>query len=142
MIGPNQTGFRLVLDLIHHTNDFNIPGFLSLIDFEKAFDKLKWNLIQDAHTFFHSGLMLGVVFMHNSDDLFHLNYQPKLSCLQNSLHIWKSRDLTPTGRKSSLKPLASLNWYIYFLLSSKAFMKAIIKKQNLDQLFGECWFTL
>ena len=55
LISPSQTGFvsgtyigectRLVCDIINFTENKNIPGLLMLIDFEKAFNSISWNLI-------------------------------------------------------------------------------------------------
>ena len=55
LIGDNQSGFianrfigeniRFVLDLLDYTKANAIPGFLHLIDFEKAFDSLHWDFI-------------------------------------------------------------------------------------------------
>ena len=65
LLGPQQTGFlkgkfigenvRFILDLIDHTSKHNIPGFLFLVDFEKAFDTLEWNYIQATLSFFNFG---------------------------------------------------------------------------------------
>ena len=62
LIGRNQTGFikgryigeniRYVLDLINYTSQEQIPGFLFLIDFEKAFDKVEWPFLQHTLSFF------------------------------------------------------------------------------------------
>ena len=48
-IGEN---IRLVYDIMHYTEIIQVPGLLMLIDFEKAFDTVSWNLIQDALHFF------------------------------------------------------------------------------------------
>ena len=55
IISKIQTGFvpgryigestRLVYDLMHHTEEKNIPGLLMLIDFEKAFDSISWQFL-------------------------------------------------------------------------------------------------
>ena len=52
LIHTDQTGFicgrylgeniRLIYDIIHYTEEVNIPGLLLLIDFEKAFDSVSW----------------------------------------------------------------------------------------------------
>ena len=65
LIDANQTGFlqgrfigenvRFVLDLIDYSISNNIPGFLLLVDFEKAFDKLEWSFIQRTLEFFKFG---------------------------------------------------------------------------------------
>ena len=62
IIENDQTGFvsgrfigentRLVYDIMKYTEDKNIPGLLLLIDFEKAFDTISWNFIQNVLTFF------------------------------------------------------------------------------------------
>lgn len=65
LIGPHQTGFlkgrfigeniRFVLDLIEHCSHCNLPGFLLLLDFEKAFDKLEWPFVRKTLTYFKFG---------------------------------------------------------------------------------------
>ena len=55
IINPDQTGFikgrnlaeniRTIYDIMQYTEDENIPGFLLLIDFEKAFDSVSWSFI-------------------------------------------------------------------------------------------------
>ena len=65
VIGSHQTGFikgryigeniRYVLDLVNFTDQEQIPGFLFLIDFEKAFDKIEWLFIQHTLSFFNFG---------------------------------------------------------------------------------------
>ena len=65
LIDKDQTGFiqgrymgentRLLYDLIHHTEQKEIPGLLLLIDFEKAFDSLSWSFIRKALKFLNFG---------------------------------------------------------------------------------------
>lgn len=65
LIGPTQTGFvkgrfigeniRCILDLINYTSDGDIPGFMFFIDFEKAFDMIEWNFIQESLRYFKIG---------------------------------------------------------------------------------------
>ena len=53
LISSAQTGFlpgrfigentRLIHDLLHFTQNENIPGMLVLIDFQKAFDSVAWH---------------------------------------------------------------------------------------------------
>ena len=72
--------------------------------------------------------MLGVTFTHNGDDLFRLNYQPKLSRLKNSLRIWTSRDLTPIGRNIIVKSFGLSQLVFLFLVlpnPPKAFIKEV-----------------
>ncbi|KAJ8019795.1 LINE-1 retrotransposable element ORF2 protein [Holothuria leucospilota] len=59
--------------------------------------------------------MLGIVFTNKGDDLFRLNYQPKLSRLKNTLRIWASRDLTPIGRNIIVKSFG-LSQLVYLFL--------------------------
>ena len=49
--------------------------------------------------------MLGITFTNNRDDLFKLNYTPKLSRLKRLLNLWSQRDLTPIGRITITKTL-------------------------------------
>lgn len=43
---------------MHFTEYNDIPGFLMLIDFEKAFDSISWNFIYKALEFFNFGLSI------------------------------------------------------------------------------------
>ena len=65
IIHPDQTGFlkgryigenvRLLLDVMNYADNNNVPGFAFSIDFEKAFDKLKWSCINKALEHFGFG---------------------------------------------------------------------------------------
>ncbi|KAJ8020919.1 SCO-spondin [Holothuria leucospilota] len=65
LIGENQTGFikgkligeniRFVLDLIDHTKNCHMPGFLFFIDFEKAFDSVDWIFLENTLRYFNFG---------------------------------------------------------------------------------------
>ena len=55
IIHSSQTGYvsdryigvaaRSILDIMHYTKTYDIPGLLLFIDFEKAFDSLEWNFM-------------------------------------------------------------------------------------------------
>ncbi|PIK36905.1 pol-like protein [Apostichopus japonicus] len=60
--------------------------------------------------------MLGVSFTQNRDDLFRLNYQPKLSRLKKCLRVWSGRDLTPIGRNIIVKTFALSQLVFLFLV--------------------------
>ena len=51
-IGEN---IRLIYDILHYTEENNIPGILLLIDFEKAFDSLSWSFINKTLNLFNFG---------------------------------------------------------------------------------------
>ena len=65
IINSDQTGFipgryigentRLIYDIMHYTEENNIPGTLLMIDFEKAFDSVSWNFIQKSLQFYNFG---------------------------------------------------------------------------------------
>ena len=65
LIKSDQTGFikgryigesiRLIYDILHYTEENNIPGILLLIDFEKAFDSLSWSFINKTLNLFNFG---------------------------------------------------------------------------------------
>ena len=65
IIHTDQTGFlkgryigentRLIYDIMHYTEENNIPGMLLLIDFEKAFDSLSWNFVTKTLQTFNFG---------------------------------------------------------------------------------------
>ena len=72
--------------------------------------------------------MLGVFFTNDGNDLFRLNYQPKLSRLKNTLRLWSSRDLTPIGRNTIVKTCA-LSQLVFLFLDlpnpPKSFLKEL-----------------
>ena len=66
LIHENQRGFipgilfigentRLLYDCMHYCNDHTIPGFLLLLDFEKAFDSFSWIFIFNVLNYFNFG---------------------------------------------------------------------------------------
>lgn len=59
--------------------------------------------------------ILGITFTNNGDDLFRLNFLPKLSRLKSCLGLWSTRDLTPVGRSIIVKTLA-LSQLVYLFL--------------------------
>ena len=66
IINEDQTGYvkerfigcniRLIEDIIYYTNRNNIPGILLSIDFEKAFDSIKWSFIDKTLELFNFGI--------------------------------------------------------------------------------------
>jgi hypothetical protein len=66
LISNDQTGFipgryigentRLIYDILHFTEEQDIPGIPLLIDFEKAFDSISWMFIESVLDFFNFGL--------------------------------------------------------------------------------------
>ena len=68
LIRIDQTGFipgryiggntRLIYDILHFTEEQDIPGFLLLIDFEKAFDSISWMFIESVLYFFYFGFSI------------------------------------------------------------------------------------
>ena len=65
LIHTDQTGFisgrylgeniRLIYDIMHYTEEQNIPGLLLLIDFEKAFNSVSWSFIYETLKYFGFG---------------------------------------------------------------------------------------
>lgn len=63
IISNDQTGFisgryigennRLIYDLMNYTENNYIPGVLVMIDFEKAFDSVAWEFIQNTLNYFN-----------------------------------------------------------------------------------------
>jgi hypothetical protein len=69
LISIDQTGFiprryigentRLIYDILHFTEEQDIPGFFLLIDFEKAFDSISWMFIESFFLdFFNFGFSI------------------------------------------------------------------------------------
>ena len=46
---------RIIYDLMQFTEERNIPGLLLMIDFEKAFDSVSWQIIDKALNVFNFG---------------------------------------------------------------------------------------
>lgn len=88
LISTNQTGFlqgrfigenvRYILDLIDYSKSHNIPGFLLLVDFEKAFDKLEWSFIHRTLEFFNFGVSF--------TDWISTFYRNSMACVCNNGH--------------------------------------------------------
>ena len=65
LIHENQKGFlsgryigentRLVYDILNYTEQYNKPGILLLVDFEKAFDSVSWKFLMNVLKFFKFG---------------------------------------------------------------------------------------
>ena len=65
LISEDQTGFingryigentRLIYDILHITDELDIPGLLLIVDFEKAFDSISWKFINYTLTFLNFG---------------------------------------------------------------------------------------
>ena len=65
LISEDQTGFisgryigentRLIYDILHITDELDIPGLLLIVDFEKAFDSISWKFINHTLNFFNFG---------------------------------------------------------------------------------------
>ena len=51
-IGENA---HLINDILHSTEEKQIPGLLMLIDFEKAFDSVSWDFLYAVLKFFNFG---------------------------------------------------------------------------------------
>jgi len=68
IINNGQTGFlkdrfigeniRLIYSIINYTNTEQIPGLLLFIDFEKAFDTIKWSFIEKTLKYINFGTSL------------------------------------------------------------------------------------
>ena len=86
LISHCQTGFlkgrfigeniRLALDIIDFTNLNNIPGFMVLLDFEKAFDNLNWSFIDKCLSLYNFG--------YSFRKWFAILYSSPMACLCNN----------------------------------------------------------
>lgn len=56
--------------------------------------------------------LLGIVFDNSRENLFRLNFLPKLSRLKSLLNIWSQRDMTPIGKITIVKTIG-LYQFIY-----------------------------
>ena len=81
--------------------------------------------------------ILGVYFTHNGDELFRLNFLPKLSRLKNCLRLWSSRDITPIGRNIIVKTFA-LSQLVYLFLTLPNPPDHFIKELQ-DIIFDFIW---
>ena len=87
-IHENQKGFlpgrfigensRLLYDIMHVTEEENIPGLLLLLDFEKAFDSISWKFIYKVLNFFNFGQNFIKLIQTILND-------PKLCVIQNGI---------------------------------------------------------
>jgi hypothetical protein len=65
LINNDQTGFiagryigeniRLLFDIMEYAEENDIPGLFLLIDFEKAFDSISWNFLNNILKIFNFG---------------------------------------------------------------------------------------
>ena len=65
LISEDQTGFisgryigentRLIYDILHITDELDIPSLLLIVDFEKAFDSISWKFINHTLNFLNFG---------------------------------------------------------------------------------------
>ena len=70
IIHPDQTGLmsnryigentKWINDIMHYTDEENIPGLLLLFDFQKAIDTISWNFIQQTLAFSSLDLLLKI----------------------------------------------------------------------------------
>ena len=78
IIDKNQTGFlkgryigestRLIYDIMHYTEQNNLPGLLVQIDFAKAFDSLSWNFLYKVMSLFgFSENLISWIKLFNTD---------------------------------------------------------------------------
>jgi hypothetical protein len=68
LISNDQTGLipgryivettRLIYDILHFTEEHDIPRILLLIDFEKSFDSISWMFIESVLDFFNFGFSI------------------------------------------------------------------------------------
>ena len=90
LIHTYQTGFiagrymgentRLVYDVMHFTEENNIPGLLLLIDFEKAFDSVSWSFLYKVLDFFGFGnSMISWIQLFNNNARLSVNLGGHLS---------------------------------------------------------------
>ena len=56
-IGENT---KWINDIMHYTDEENIPSLLLLFDFQKAIDTLSWNFIQQTLAFSSLDLLLKI----------------------------------------------------------------------------------
>ncbi len=108
LINEDQTGYikgryigtnaRLIEDYFEHCQDFNIPGILLFLDFEKAFDSVEWNfMISVLEKFnFGEGFIRWVKILYN---------KPIISIKNNG---WMSKDIMLSRGVRQGCPLSAL----------------------------------
>ena len=83
--------------------------------------------------------LLGIRFSTNSNDLFELNFKPKLESLKRILGVWAPRNLTPIGKitlgLSNL--LVYLNSYFYSLFFLN--LQILLYKTNESMIYSFIW---
>ena len=78
IINPDQVGYlkgrfigeniRTIKDIIDYTQFFKIPGLIALIDFQKAFDTIRWSfLIKSLSAFNFGDKFINIVKMMYTD---------------------------------------------------------------------------
>ena len=86
LTSSNQTGFvkgryicentRRVYDIMKSTEENNLPSLIVLIDFEKAFDTISINFIEQVINYFNFGPMFQrwiTLFLHDTNIFIQLN---------------------------------------------------------------------
>ncbi len=108
IIHDDQTGYikgryigsnaRLIEDYFEHCQNFNIPGILLLLDFEKAFDSVEWNFMFSVLEKFNfgKGFINWVKILYN---------KPIISIKNNG---WISTDIKPSRGVRQGCPLSAL----------------------------------
>ncbi len=127
IINEDQTGYiknryigtnaRLLCDYFEHCDNFEVPGILLMLDFEKAFDSIEWNFMYKILEKFNFGnnFIKWVKILYN---------QPIISIKNNG---WLSGDIPLSRGVRQGCPLSAL----LFVLSVEVMATSIRKNPNI-----------
>ncbi len=80
--------------------------------------------------------ILGIVFTHNNDSMWSLNYDDKFTKLNCIINLWKQRKLTPLGKVTIMKSFG-LSQFLY--TSSMISMPESVQKRVNTMVFNYIW---
>ena len=96
-------------DTLLYAKQYQIPGLLLMVDFEKAFDSVAWSFIEKSLHKFKFGKDITrwiLTFYTNINSCVHVNGQYSINVDKTkAVSAWSRRNLTPFGRVTVIKSL-------------------------------------